>query len=66
VRVQGMIGRHGHRGAPPRPLSSTIQQLDLPHRRLTQRDRTFSLRETPAAISYVSERSTQGKTVITL
>jgi NADPH:quinone reductase-like Zn-dependent oxidoreductase len=29
-------------------------------------DRTFSLRETPAAISYVSERSTQGKTVITL
>src|SRR6266496_1895133 len=37
VRVQGMVTRHGHRGAPPRPLSSTIQQLDLPHRRLTQR-----------------------------
>jgi NADPH:quinone reductase-like Zn-dependent oxidoreductase len=29
-------------------------------------DRTFSLSETPAAISYVGERSTQGKTVITV
>jgi NADPH:quinone reductase-like Zn-dependent oxidoreductase len=29
-------------------------------------DRTFPLRETPAAIRYVGERSTQGKTVITL
>jgi NADPH:quinone reductase-like Zn-dependent oxidoreductase len=29
-------------------------------------DRTFALSETPAAISYVGERSTQGKTVITV
>jgi NADPH:quinone reductase-like Zn-dependent oxidoreductase len=29
-------------------------------------DRTFPLNETPAAISYVGERSTQGKTVITV
>jgi NADPH:quinone reductase-like Zn-dependent oxidoreductase len=29
-------------------------------------DRTFPLRETPAAIRYVGERSTQGKTVITV
>src|SRR6266511_1326063 len=31
VRVHGMIGRSGHRGTPPRPLSSMIQQLHLPH-----------------------------------
>jgi NADPH:quinone reductase-like Zn-dependent oxidoreductase len=29
-------------------------------------DRTFPLREAPAAIGYVGERSTQGKTVITM
>jgi NADPH:quinone reductase-like Zn-dependent oxidoreductase len=29
-------------------------------------DRTFPLSQTPAAISYVGERSTQGKTVITV
>jgi NADPH:quinone reductase-like Zn-dependent oxidoreductase len=29
-------------------------------------DRTFALSETPEAISYVGERSTQGKTVITV
>jgi NADPH:quinone reductase-like Zn-dependent oxidoreductase len=29
-------------------------------------DRTFPLRETPEAIRYVGERSTQGKTVITV
>ena len=29
-------------------------------------DRTFPLRETPEAIKYVGERSTQGKTVITV
>jgi NADPH:quinone reductase-like Zn-dependent oxidoreductase len=29
-------------------------------------DRTFALSETPEAIRYVGERSTQGKTVITV
>ena len=29
-------------------------------------DRTFPLRETPEAIGYVGERSTQGKIVITV
>jgi NADPH:quinone reductase-like Zn-dependent oxidoreductase len=29
-------------------------------------DRTFPLREAPAPIGYVGERSTQGKTVITM
>jgi NADPH:quinone reductase-like Zn-dependent oxidoreductase len=29
-------------------------------------DRTFPLRETPEAIRYVGEQSTQGKTVITV
>jgi NADPH:quinone reductase-like Zn-dependent oxidoreductase len=29
-------------------------------------DRTFPLNETPEAIRYVGERSTQGKTVITV
>ena len=29
-------------------------------------DRTFPLSETPEAIRYVGERSTQGKTVITI
>jgi hypothetical protein len=35
-----MVGRRGHRGTPPRPLSSTNRQLELPHRRLTQRAKT--------------------------
>jgi hypothetical protein len=38
-----MVGRRGHRGTPPRPLSSTNRQLELPHRRLTQRAGTAFL-----------------------
>jgi hypothetical protein len=39
VRAQETVARRGHRGGPSHPLSAMIQQLDLPHRRSTQRIR---------------------------
>jgi hypothetical protein len=48
-----MVGRRGHRGTPPRPLSSMIQQLQLPHWRLTQRGWTNFNSPGNAALSVI-------------